>query len=111
VVSAVLALSCTAVTGLVHPQPAAAAAKFAQPITGVTWRAGETQTIIWSDASPGPQPLTLLKGSPAARAKARGPVDHSTGPLNCCALGRIRTCNLLIRSSRRIGRLGSYRSL
>ncbi len=25
-------------------------------------------------------------------------MDHSTGPLVCCALGRIRTCNLLIRS-------------
>lgn len=28
----------------------------------------------------------------------RGPQDLSWGPLACCALGRIRTCNLLIRS-------------
>ncbi|GGY34527.1 hypothetical protein GCM10010342_21900 [Streptomyces anulatus] len=34
---------------------------------------------------------------------ARGPQDFSWGPLTCCALGRIRTCNLLIRSSSRIG--------
>lgn len=29
------------------------------------------------------------------------------GPLACCALGRIRTCNLLIRSSTEIGQRGS----
>lgn len=29
---------------------------------------------------------------------ARGPQDFSWGPPACCALGRIRTCNLLIRS-------------
>lgn len=39
-----------------------------------------------------------LPSDTAVKAKARGPVDHSTGPLACCALGRIRTCNLLIRS-------------
>lgn len=42
--------------------------------------------------------LRRLQSNTAVKAKARGPVDHSTGPLTCCALGRIRTCNLLIRS-------------
>ncbi|MFI2314008.1 hypothetical protein [Streptomyces sp. CB00072] len=42
---------------------------------------------------------------------ARGPQDFSWGPLVCCALGRIRTCNLLIRSSSRIGQGRSYRPL
>lgn len=31
-------------------------------------------------------------------ANARGPFRDRKGPLGCCALGRIRTCNLLIRS-------------
>jgi hypothetical protein len=41
---------------------------------------------------------TRLPSTIAVNAKTRGPVDLSTGPLACCALGRIRTCNLLIRS-------------
>jgi hypothetical protein len=31
-------------------------------------------------------------------AKDEGPLGDPKGPLTCCALGRIRTCNLLIRS-------------
>ncbi len=47
----------------------------------------------------GPTPAARrLPSTTAVNAKIRGPVDHSTGPLICCALGRIRTCNLLIRS-------------
>lgn len=34
----------------------------------------------------------------AVNGNTRGPVRFRTGPLACCALGRIRTCNLLIRS-------------
>ena len=34
----------------------------------------------------------------AVKAKTRGPLDDLQGASQCCALGRIRTCNLLIRS-------------
>src|SRR5437879_5514829 len=57
--------------------------------------------IVWSGMETrGPflESLFLRVARPATLdTKARGPVDHSTGPLNRCALGRIRTCNLLIR--------------
>lgn len=41
---------------------------------------------------------TRLPSNTAVKAQARGPKDQSLGPLVSCALGRIRTCNLLIRS-------------
>lgn len=34
----------------------------------------------------------------AVMAHAKAPAIHLAGALSCCALGRIRTCNLLIRS-------------
>ncbi|MFD5067986.1 GPI anchored serine-threonine rich family protein [Streptomyces sp. NPDC058369] len=64
--AAVLALVYSAVTGVAQPQPAAAAAKFAQPIAGSVWQAGTRQTILWSDGTPGSQPLRLMKGSATA---------------------------------------------
>lgn len=48
---------------------------------------------------------------PSRQRKARIPVDCSTGILACCALSRIRTCNLMIRSSSRIGQRRQYRPL
>lgn len=47
-------------------QPSWAAARFAQPLTHAVWRAGTDQAIIWSDASPGMQPLRLMRGSSTA---------------------------------------------
>lgn len=64
--AAVLALVYSAITGVTQPQPAAAAAKFSQPITNSVWRAGEPQDIVWSDATPGSQPLRLMRGSATA---------------------------------------------
>ncbi len=61
--AAVLALVYSAVAGVAQPQPAAAAAKFSQPIAGSVWQAGVPQTIIWSDGAPGSQPLRLMRGS------------------------------------------------
>ncbi len=48
---------------------------------------------------------------PSRQCKARIPVYCSTGILACCALSRIRTGNLLVRSSSRIGHRWSYRPL
>lgn len=45
---------------------------------------------------------------PSRQCKARIPVDCSTGILACCALSRIRTCHLMIRSSMQSGHLGLY---
>ena len=42
--------------------------------------------------------MTSLLSTTAVNGKSRGPLDNPKGPLTCCALGRIRTCNLLIRS-------------
>lgn len=46
--------------------PSWAAARFAQPLTHAVWRAGTDQAILWSDASPGMQPLRLMRGSSTA---------------------------------------------
>lgn len=35
-------------------------------------------------------------------------MDYATGILACCALSRIRTCHLMIRSSMQSGHLGLY---
>ncbi|OAL11233.1 hypothetical protein A4V12_31865 [Streptomyces noursei] len=61
--AAVLALVYSVVTGVTQPQPAAAAPRFSQPVTGAVWRAGEPHLILWSDATPGSQPLRLMRGS------------------------------------------------
>ncbi|MFD9729281.1 GPI anchored serine-threonine rich family protein [Streptomyces sp. NPDC059072] len=60
-------MAYTAVTGPVQAaQPAAAAAKFSQPIANVVWQAGKPYSIIWTDGTPGQQPLKLMKGSASA---------------------------------------------
>ncbi|MEV5795942.1 GPI anchored serine-threonine rich family protein [Streptomyces sp. NPDC052192] len=61
--AAVLALVYSAVTGVPQPQPAAAAAKFSQPIAHSVWQAGVLQSIVWSDGTPGSQPVRLMRGS------------------------------------------------
>ncbi|QTI43833.1 hypothetical protein JYK04_01596 [Streptomyces nojiriensis] len=64
--AAVLALAYSAVTGVTQPQPAAAAAKFAQPISNAVWEAGMTYSIMWTDGTPGSRSLRLMKGQATA---------------------------------------------
>ncbi|GAA3283510.1 GPI anchored serine-threonine rich family protein [Streptomyces lavendulae] len=64
--AAVLALAYSAITGVTQPQPAAAAAKFTQPISNVVWEAGKTYSIVWTDGTPGTQSLRLMKGQATA---------------------------------------------
>ncbi|WP_035839149.1 GPI anchored serine-threonine rich family protein [Kitasatospora azatica] len=64
--AAVLALAYVTATGLAQPQPAAAAAKFSQPITNVVWETGTPHSIIWTDATPGRHPLKLMRGQATA---------------------------------------------
>ncbi|MFI1060277.1 GPI anchored serine-threonine rich family protein [Streptomyces spororaveus] len=64
--AAVLALAYSAITGVTQPQPAAAAAKFAQPISNVVREAGKTYSIVWTDGPPGTQSLRLMKGQATA---------------------------------------------
>ncbi|MFF4098554.1 GPI anchored serine-threonine rich family protein [Streptomyces sp. NPDC001903] len=62
----VLALAYSAITGVSQPQPAAAAAAFAQPFSHVVWEAGKTYSIVWTAGTPGSQPLKLMKGQATA---------------------------------------------
>lgn len=60
-------------------------ARYKRPKSACQFRDGQLMPVIDGDA---------LSGD-GNEPGARGPVDHSTGPLNCCALGRIRSCDLL----------------
>ncbi|SCK19356.1 Site-specific recombinase XerD [Streptomyces sp. AmelKG-E11A] len=79
---------------IVAPKTQRSARRVALPAECVTaLRAQRAQQVADRKAAG-----TNWKGTTAVTTKARGPVDLPTGPLVRCALGRIRTCNLLIRS-------------
>ncbi len=64
------------------------------------------------DEEPGGRSRATEGGFPAplmSPADVKGPTGRTGGAFDLCALGRIRTCNLLIRSSMWIGRWRSYR--
>ncbi|WP_371549969.1 TetR family transcriptional regulator [Streptomyces sp. NBC_00554] len=80
---AVVSSAVVAVASVVGPgaEPAWAAAIFAQPTAGTVWQAGTTQSIIWSNAVVGEQPLWLMEGDPAHLRKVGqiATVDGASG--------------------------------
>jgi hypothetical protein len=94
--AAVLALAYSVVTGVTQSQPAAAAAAgFSQPITNSVWRAGESHAIVWSDATPGSQPLRLMRGSATSLQQVReiAVVDGASNQYNWAVPADLPTDN------------------